>query len=96
MGFLKSCPDRHARFRTVICLMLNGEQHFFEGICNGTIATEQTGSGGFGYDPVFIPEGATQTFAQMDIAEKGRYSHRSKALAKLVEFLNSKSHKFQI
>jgi XTP/dITP diphosphohydrolase len=96
MGFLKSCPNRSARFRTVICLMLNSEQHLFEGICTGAIATAQAGSGGFGYDPVFIPDGAAKTFAQMTLPEKSQYSHRRKALEKLVEFLNSNRHKLQI
>jgi XTP/dITP diphosphohydrolase len=89
MDLLKSAADRRARFRTVICLLLNGQQHLFEGICNGSIITEQTGSGGFGYDPVFVPDGAHKTFAQMTLAEKNTYSHRRKALDKLVAFLNS-------
>jgi XTP/dITP diphosphohydrolase len=89
MDLLKSATDRRARFRTVICLLLNGQQHLFEGICNGSIITEQTGSGGFGYDPVFVPDSAQKTFAQMTLAEKNTYSHRRKALDKLVAFLNS-------
>ena len=89
MGFLKSGADRSARFRTVICLLLNGQQHLFEGICTGTITMEQSGSSGFGYDPVFVPDGASATFAQMTLQEKARYSHRRKALDKLVAFLNS-------
>lgn len=89
MGILKSCKNRSARFRTVICLILNGQQHFFEGVCNGTITKAQTGSSGFGYDPVFIPDGATKTFAQMTVADKNNFSHRRKAVNKLVAFLNS-------
>lgn len=89
MGFLKSCADRSARFRTVICLILNERQHLFEGVCAGRMATEQKGDSGFGYDPVFIPDGATKTFAQMNVAEKNTFSHRRKAVDKLVEFLNT-------
>jgi len=89
MGFLKSCNDRSAQFRTVICLQLQAQQHRFEGICTGTIATAQTGTGGFGYDPVFIPDGAVKSFAQMTLTEKNDFSHRRKALDKLVAFLNS-------
>lgn len=87
MGFLKSSTNRSAQFRTVICLIWNGEQHFFEGICKGRIITEQKGGSGFGYDPVFVPDGATVTFAEMTLDEKNRYSHRRKAVDKLVEFL---------
>lgn len=89
MGVLKSSPDRSARFRTVICLILHGKQHLFEGSCQGAIASEPSGETGFGYDPVFIPEGAAKTFAQMNLAEKNTFSHRRKAVDKLVEFLNS-------
>ena len=89
MGILKSATDRSAQFRTVICLILQGKQHLFEGICKGAIITVQKGSSGFGYDPVFIPNGADKTFAQMTLEEKSRYSHRRKAVDKLVEFLNS-------
>ena len=91
MGVLKSSADRRARFRTVICLVLNKQQHLFEGICTGHITTVQSGSSGFGYDPVFIPDGADKTFAQMALAEKNIFSHRRKALDKLVEFLNKAS-----
>lgn len=87
MGLLKSAGDHSAQFRTVICLILDGKQHLFEGTCKGSIITAQRGSGGFGYDPVFIPEGAAKTFAEMTLEEKSRYSHRSKAVDKLVEFL---------
>ena len=80
---------RSAQFRTVICLLLEGEEHLFEGICRGTITTERKGSAGFGYDPVFIPDGASKTFAEMTLEEKNRYSHRRKAVDKLVAFLNN-------
>jgi XTP/dITP diphosphohydrolase len=78
---------REARFRTVISLMLDGKEYLFEGICNGHITETRHGSKGFGYDPVFVPEGNSKTFAEMDIAEKNIYSHRKKAMEKLVLFL---------
>lgn len=89
MGFLKSSKSRMARFRTVICLRWNGGQYLFEGVCNGRIAETAQGETGFGYDPVFIPDGASKTFAQMHLQEKNTFSHRRKAVDKLVEFLNS-------
>ncbi|HEY6901425.1 MAG TPA: RdgB/HAM1 family non-canonical purine NTP pyrophosphatase [Puia sp.] len=82
-------PDRSARFRTVISLIWNGKEYFFEGICNGRILPAPTGEGGFGYDPVFVPEGETRSFAQMSLEEKNRYSHRRKAADQLVAFLQS-------
>jgi XTP/dITP diphosphohydrolase len=88
MQNLRNVSDRSARFRTVICCMQNGQPHLFEGICNGRIAAWQNGLAGFGYDPVFIPEGASKTFAEMTLPEKNSFSHRRKALDKLVEFLN--------
>lgn len=81
--------DRSARFRTVISLWINGKETIFEGICNGTITTERHGTGGFGYDAVFIPEGADRTFAEMTTEEKNHFSHRARATAKLVAFLNN-------
>jgi XTP/dITP diphosphohydrolase len=85
---LEGKTDRSARFRTVICLILQGKEHYFEGRCEGRIAGEPAGSQGFGYDPVFIPEGSDKTFAQMGMAEKNRFSHRKKATDMLVVFLN--------
>jgi XTP/dITP diphosphohydrolase len=85
---LEAVQNRSARFRTVICLLLHGERQFFEGICEGRIIREKRGREGFGYDPVFIPEGSDKTFAEMSLAEKNRFSHRSKAVEKLVTFLN--------
>ena len=85
---LEGKTDRSARFRTVICLILQGKEHYFEGSCEGRIAGEPGGSQGFGYDPVFIPEGSDKTFAQMDMTEKNRFSHRKKATDMLVVFLN--------
>ncbi|WP_412759629.1 RdgB/HAM1 family non-canonical purine NTP pyrophosphatase [Neolewinella agarilytica] len=79
---------RTARFRTFICLLLQGEEHLFEGSCEGTISTELRGAEGFGYDPIFIPaEGDGRTFAEMSGAEKRQFSHRARAMAKLQDFL---------
>lgn len=86
---LKGIEKRTARFRTVICLLLKDREHFFEGICEGKITEAPQGSNGFGYDPVFIPVGDTRTFAEMSLQEKNTYSHRRKALDKLVLFLNN-------
>ena len=81
--------NRSARFRTVIALILDGKEYQFEGICKGHITTEQDGTSGFGYDPVFIPEGSDITFANMDVTEKNKYSHRKKAVQQLIDFLNA-------
>jgi len=86
---LTTSTDRQARFRTVICLILQGKEYFFEGICEGKIVMKRKGKGGFGYDPVFVPAGSAQTFAEMSMNEKNRFSHRKKALDKLVTFLNT-------
>jgi XTP/dITP diphosphohydrolase len=87
---LQGGANRAARFRTIICLCLEGNYHLFEGICPGSIAAAPSGSGGFGYDPVFIPEGGDgRTFAEMTLSEKGRFSHRRKALDKLMAFLSN-------
>lgn len=81
-------PLRSARFKTVISLILGGNEHFFEGIISGTIRGEKSGGKGFGYDPVFEPEGYTITFAEMDVDEKNRISHRALAIQQLVAFLS--------
>jgi XTP/dITP diphosphohydrolase len=81
--------DRSAQFRTVISLIVDGKEFLFEGICKGQITKGRTGVGGFGYDPVFIPDGSNKTFAEMSLKEKSEYSHRAKATAKLVAFLNN-------
>lgn len=81
--------NRKARFRTSITLYLDNQEHQFEGIVNGTIATEWKGDKGFGYDPVFIPEGHDQTFAEMSAAEKNAISHRGRAMQKLIQFLQT-------
>jgi len=79
--------NRAARFRTIIALVLGGKEYRFEGIVNGRIIEEERGTEGFGYDPVFIPDGFNQTFAEMDLAMKNRISHRARAVEKLVDFL---------
>ena len=84
---LKDAGNRTARFRTVISLIIDGKEYFFEGICNGRIIEEEKGDSGFGYDPVFVPDGAGKTFAEMDMDEKNQYSHRKKAVEKLVAFI---------
>jgi len=86
---LNKSADRKARFRTVICLILEGKEYFFEGVCEGQIITEKKGGAGFGYDPIFVPTGSDKTFAEMSMDEKNRYSHRRKAADKLVTFLNT-------
>lgn len=80
--------NRKARFRTVISLILEGKEYFFEGICEGRIASEQAGNFGFGYDPLFIPEGSGISFAQMSMEEKNKYSHRKKAIFNMLYFLS--------
>ena len=81
--------DRRARFRTVIALHLDGNLHTFEGIVEGKIIHEKRGEKGFGYDPIFIPDGYDITFAEMSLNEKNMISHRAKAFAKMIEFLNA-------
>ncbi|MFD1144762.1 RdgB/HAM1 family non-canonical purine NTP pyrophosphatase [Larkinella insperata] len=81
--------DRSARFRTVITLVLDGQYHVFEGVAEGQILTEPRGTGGFGYDPVFQPDGYDRTFAEMSMDEKAHISHRGQAFKKLVTFLKN-------
>lgn len=88
LAALKDKPSRVARFRTVVSLIIDGKEYQFEGICNGHITTAQDGTNGFGYDPIFIPEGSNTTFANMDISEKNTFSHRKKAVQQLIDFLN--------
>jgi XTP/dITP diphosphohydrolase len=83
---LKNQENRQARFKTVIALIYRGELMTFEGLCEGTISGSGKGSGGFGYDPIFIPAGDRRTFAQMDSREKNKISHRYKALNKMLDF----------
>jgi XTP/dITP diphosphohydrolase len=89
LSAMQDAGDRSARFRTVISLILDGKEYFFEGICPGKIIQERKGDHGFGYDPVFVPDGSEKTFAEMDMAEKNKYSHRKKAMEKLINFLNT-------
>jgi XTP/dITP diphosphohydrolase len=92
LSCLGNRKDRLARFRTVICLLQEGEAQYFEGICEGRIATCPVGRGGFGYDPIFIPrEGDGRSFAQMSTEEKARFSHRARAMAKLENYLKTRS-----
>ena len=87
---LEGVGDRRARFRTVISLILDGEEHLFEGIVEGHIAQCASGSEGCGYDPLFIPEGSAKTYAEMTPAEKNALSHRGRAVRKLAEFLHNR------
>lgn len=79
--------NRKARFKTVISLIINGKEHLFEGIVNGEILAEKTGNLGFGYDPIFMPDGFKKSFAEMEMDEKNKISHRARAVRKLVNFL---------
>jgi len=86
---LKGKDDRSARFRTIISLIINGEEKTFEGIVNGKIIKRKKGKDGFGYDPIFLPDAYDLTFAEMSLAEKNIISHRARATKRLVEYLNS-------
>ncbi len=88
---LKGKDNRKARFRTVIALILDGKTYYFEGIVNGTIVEERKGTDGFGYDPIFIPEGYTKTFAELGVDIKNQISHRALAVNKLISFLSNLS-----
>jgi XTP/dITP diphosphohydrolase len=87
LSLLGRTENRKARFRTVIALIFEKKEYLFEGIVTGTIISEKRGNEGFGYDPVFIPEGKKQTFAEMELPEKNSISHRARAFEKLREFL---------
>ena len=82
--------NRKARFRTVISLVLDNKEYFFEGICDGEILTDRKGEKGFGYDSVFMPAGSAKSFAEMSIEEKNKFSHRKKAVDKMIAFLHEK------
>lgn len=84
---LEGKPDRAAQFKTVIALVTDDAEYIFEGICRGEILHSPIGEKGFGYDPLFLPNGFEKTFAQMSMEEKGRISHRGRAIAKLVAHL---------
>lgn len=84
---LNNFENRNAQFKTIISLMFNGTQYEFEGICKGKIIKAKRGNEGFGYDPIFIPNGSEKTFAEMNMNEKNLFSHRKKATDKLISFL---------
>ena len=88
LTMLKGFENRKARFRTVIALIYEGKEYLFEGVISGIIIDEKRGDEGFGYDPVFIPDGKELTFAQMTLTEKNKISHRALAFKKLKEFFN--------
>lgn len=86
---LNGSKDRSAKFRTVISLIWNQQEYFFEGVCEGKISLVMAGNDGFGYDPVFIPDGSDKTFAAMTMLEKNIFSHRRKATDQLIHFLKN-------
>lgn len=86
---LQNEDNRKARFRTVISLVLDNEEKQFEGIVEGEITREKRGDSGFGYDPIFLPDGYVKTFAEMDLSAKNEISHRARAVQKLVEYLKT-------
>lgn len=86
---LQGISNRKASFRTVISLLLNNTEYLFDGTCDGEIVDDQKGIAGFGYDPIFVPAGATKSFAEMTMEEKTTYSHRQKAMTKLIDFLST-------
>ena len=87
--YMQGIDKREARFRTIISLILDDKEYLFEGICNGRIIEEKRGILGFGYDPVFVPDGSEKTFSEMEMAEKNLFSHRKKAMEKLISFLKT-------
>lgn len=86
---LHNKTNRNAQFKTVIALQLNNKQHLFTGVCKGEITTIKHGDKGFGYDPIFKPNGYNRTFAEMDLSLKNKIGHRGKAISQLIQFLNS-------
>lgn len=90
---LQGIENRNARFRTVISLILDNVEYFFEGICEGKIINTTKGFGGFGYDSIFIPNGSSKTFAEMDLQEKNLFSHRKKATELFLQFLSQNGKK---
>ncbi len=87
---LEGASDRSAYYKAIVCLIWNGELHYFEGICEGSIIKEKRGEGGFGYDPIFVPHGFLQTFAELPPSVKNEISHRGKAIRKMVSFIEQK------
>jgi len=88
---LEGAADRSACFRTVMALVLEGNEFHFEGTCFGHIVDGPRGAQGFGYDPIFVPDGSTLSFAEMDLEQKNRFSHRKRALDQLISFLKNTS-----
>ncbi|WP_207492666.1 RdgB/HAM1 family non-canonical purine NTP pyrophosphatase [Aridibaculum aurantiacum] len=88
LRLLNGQANRKARFRTIVSLIMDGKEHQFEGICEGKIIEQPRGDAGFGYDPIFVPDGAEMTFAEMSLQEKNTYSHRKKAIAQLLAYLS--------
>ena len=86
---LSNKDNRNAHFKTVMALIIDGKEYVFEGIINGTITAEKSGANGFGYDPIFLPNGYSETFAEMSSEIKNVISHRAKAMKKLIEFVTS-------
>jgi XTP/dITP diphosphohydrolase len=86
---LKGITNRNARFRTVITLLIGKDEYSFEGKVEGKIIMEKRGEFGFGYDPIFIPEDQSRTFAEMSLEEKNKFSHRARAFQKMIEFLKN-------
>jgi XTP/dITP diphosphohydrolase len=86
---LQGITNRNARFRTVITLLIGQEEYSFEGRVDGKIIMEKRGEFGFGYDPIFIPENESRTFAEMSMEEKNQFSHRARAFQKMIEFLKN-------
>ena len=89
---LRNQENRKAQFRTVITLIIDGNSQQFEGVVKGKIAMEKSGEKGFGYDPIFIPEGFSKSFAAMTSTKKNSISHRGKAIEKLIEYLSTEAH----
>jgi XTP/dITP diphosphohydrolase len=94
LNLLEGKNLRKARFRTVIALILRGKEFRFDGVVNGNITEKRMGEGGFGYDPVFVPDGYKKTFAEMSLEEKNKISHRAIAFGKLVDFLKGRRDPF--
>lgn len=90
LNALVQTENRRAKFVTIICMIIAGEKHFFKGELEGEIALNYSGSNGFGYDPIFIPNGFTKTLAEMSLTEKNAISHRAKAFKQMLDYLNRK------
>lgn len=89
LAAIKDIEDKHVYYQAVICLIIDDKTYYFEGKCLGSITEYPRGDGGFGYDPLFIPEGYKETFAELSLPEKNKISHRAKALGELMQFLKS-------